>query len=76
MIYNYLNFDWRTRNPITNGYKNEVHYRSEYEHKKGSQEEISLEDEVEIHDPMEDKNATQEMGEEKDHEDDPNIISE
>ena len=49
-------------------YKNEDGDESEYEHSKGSQEEIFLEDEVDIHETLEDKYGIQEMVKDEYHE--------
>ena len=62
MIDGYPNFEWIPRNPITDGCKNEDDNKYEYEISKGVQEEIYLEDKLDIHEPLEEKYVTQEMG--------------
>ena len=44
IIDGYPNFEWIPGNPITGSYKNEDDDKSEYVHRKGIQEEISLEE--------------------------------
>ena len=76
MIDGYPNFEWSPGNPITDGYKNEDDDKYEYEHIKGTKEEISLQDELDTHDPLDEKYEIQEMGEYKYHREEPKIISE
>ena len=46
MIDGYPNFVWSPGNIITDGYKNEDYDKCEYEHSKGDQEIISLDNKV------------------------------
>ena len=69
IIDGYPNFQWIPVNPITDDDK------SEYEHSKGVQEEISLGNKVDIPEPLEDKDVIKEMVKEEYHQEEPNTIS-
>ena len=63
MIYGYTNFQWSTGNPVTDVYYNEyiipetTDNKSEYNHNKGIQDKLFLEEEVDTHEPLEDKDV-------------------
>ena len=62
IIDGYPNFEWSPGNIITDDYKNKDDDKSEYKHRKGSQEDISLKDELNINETLEEEYEIQEMG--------------